>query len=243
MSAALTPLEDALTHILSQARCIDRVEPAPLADALGRVLAEAQTAPAAIPPFANSAVDGYALRQADAPGPGAGLMISQRIAAGSDPQPLAPGTAARIFTGAVIPAGADTVVMQENCERRNEQVFFNQPVAADQNIRRAGNDVAAGSTLLPAGHRLRPQDLGLLASAGLAEVPCYRRLRVSIISTGDELVEPGKSLAPGQIYNSNRYTLLGLLQQFGCEVKDSGIVADTPEATRAACRQRARTAT
>lgn len=227
----LTPLEEALAHILEQAAPVNDRENVPLSQSMGRILAGDLRAPEAIPPFDNSAMDGYAVRTADlAQAP---LPVSQRVAAGQAATPLPPGTAARIFTGAMIPQGADAVVMQEKAERQGDRVTFTDPVEIGQNIRRRGHDLAAGAVLMQAGTRLRPQEMGLIASAGLAEVPVYRRLRVAVASTGDELVEPGSPLGPGQIYNTNRYSLRGLVEALGCQLVDGGTIADDPDATQA----------
>jgi len=234
----LTPLEEALDHILVQATPVSGRERVPLAQGLGRVLAEDLYATEATPPFDNSAMDGYAIHTdslAAMP-----LPISQRIAAGSAPAPLAPGTAARIFTGAVIPPGANAVVMQENAEVRDDAVSFSGTVTPGQHIRPRGNDLAAGARLLSAGARLRPQEMGMIASAGLAEIPVVSRVRVGIASTGDELVEPGQPLSFGQIYNTNRYTLQGLLAAMGCETIDGGIIPDQPDHTLAELSRLAR---
>lgn len=234
MSQDLMPLEQALSRLLSAAPVISEREKIPLAAALKRVIAEACHARGPVPPHDNSAVDGYALRTADlGPNP---LPISQRIAAGQAPEPLAPGSVARIFTGACIPAGADAVVMQENTQVADGHMSV-QPVAMPgQNIRPAGQDLQAGVEALAAGTRLRAPELGLLASIGLAEVNVFRRLKVAILTTGDELVMPGRLLAPGQIYNTNHFTLQGLLQGLQLEIVDCGDVADTLEATEQALR-------
>ena len=184
-------------------------------------------------------MDGYAVYSADCASGAARLPVSQRIPAGSVPQPLARGTAARIFTGAPIPPGADAVVMQEHCAQDGDAVIVKHRPQAGEWVRRVGEDIRAGSEILAAGMKLRPQDTGLAASVGIAALPLYRRLKVAVFFTGDELVMPGEPLPPGRIYNSNRYTLNGLLQLLGCEVSDYGIVPDQLEATRAVLRQAA----
>jgi molybdopterin molybdotransferase len=234
----LLPVAEALSQILAGVQSPADVEEVSLIDSLGRVLASDQVSPLAVPGEDNSAMDGYAVRLADM---GAGpLPVAQRIPAGVMGEPLLPGTVARIFTGAPVPAGADAVVMQEDCTVSPAGVVIDTQVRAGQHIRPAGQDIERGSTVLVAGRRLRPQDLGLLASIGCATVPVFRLLRVAILSTGDELVEPGAGpLAPGQLYNSNRYTLAGLLRSLNITVIDGGIVPDDPDATRDALRQAA----
>lgn len=226
----LLSLEDALARVLASAVPNQPVVEVALIDALGAVLAEDIVAGIAVPGDDNSAMDGYALRVEDSGNP---LRISQRIAAGpSGGKPLAPGTAARIFTGATVPAGADAVVMQEDCREKNGMVTILAPVTRGQNIRPRGQDIAPGASVLGRGRVLRPQDMGLIASVGRAAVQVYRPLTIAILSTGDELVEPGSGdLGSGQLYNSNRYTLAGLLKSLGMNVIDAGIVADDAEAT------------
>jgi len=186
-----------------------------------------------LPPWPNSAMDGYALRLAD--WQGQALPVSQRILAGMAPDALQPGTCARIFTGAPVPQGADTVEMQENVSVGDDgDVHFNQALTLAQNIRPQGQENRKGETLLAAGTRLGPIELGLAASIGLARLPVRRRPRVAVLSTGDELVEPGHQLGAGQIYNSNRYLLVAWLQRLGCDVIDAGILPDDLERTRQA---------
>ncbi|WP_293775501.1 gephyrin-like molybdotransferase Glp [uncultured Oxalicibacterium sp.] len=234
---------DARDFLLAAARPLMETEKLATIDAHGRILAEAQTSQLNVPPADNTQMDGYAVRAADCASGSATLHISQRIPAGYVGQPLEPGTAARIFTGAMIPDGADAVVMQEACEAgKNEYgdvvTVRHVPVAGEW-IRRAGEDIREGATILQAGQRLRAQELGLAASVGLATLPVVRKLRVAVFFTGDELAMPGEALKPGAIYNSNRFTLRGLLQRLGCEMTDYGIVPDTLEATRTTLRRAA----
>jgi molybdopterin molybdotransferase len=195
----------------------------------GRVLARDIVSDINVPPADNSAMDGYALFRDDWQGPDQTLEISQRITAGTPPLPLTKGTAARIFTGAEIPDGANVVVMQEKCRTDGQSVFLESIREVGGNIRPKGQDICRGATVLKAGHRLRAQDLGLIASLGIAQVEVMQRLKVAIISTGAELVEPGDTISPGQIYNSNRYMLEALLDNWGFEVVDFGITMDDPE--------------
>lgn len=237
----LLPVAEALSQVLERAQPSAEIEEVPLLESLGRVLARDQVSAIDVPGEDNSAMDGYAVRVADTGA--ADLPVSQRIPAGTSGTPLAPGTVARIFTGAPIPPGADAVVMQEDCTVEGERIAINAQISEGQHVRPAGQDIARGSTVLATGRRLRPQDLGLLASIGCATVPVYRPLRVAILSTGDELVEPGTAeLADGQLYNSNRYTLAGLVRSLGMTVVDGGIVADDPELTREALQKAAENA-
>jgi len=229
--ADLKPLEEALDLLLSHASRVERTELVPIEEALGRVLAETVTSRITMPPWDNSAMDGYAVNTADLSVAGISLPVSQRIPAGISGAPLVSGTAARIFTGAPVPQNADAVVIQEVCEQLEDSVIINQLPVAGANIRRAGEDTREGEEILPSGIRIEPQHLGLLASVGVAQISVYRRLKVALFSSGDELVMPGRPLGPGQIYNSNEFTLDGLLKTIGCEVVKLGIVEDTFEAT------------
>jgi molybdopterin molybdotransferase len=214
-------------------------------DALGRVLGADVTSALDVPPADNTSMDGYAMRAADVPAAGTVLPVSQRIPAGVVGQPLLAGTAVRIFTGAQVPAGADAVVMQEQCEALDGdglgRVRVNTVPSAGAWVRRRGEDVRAGSVVLSTGTRLTPQALGLAASVGAASLGVLRRPRVAVCSTGDELMMPGEPLRPGAIYNSNRFTLRALLQAGGCEPHDFGIVPDRLDATRATLREAAAT--
>jgi molybdopterin molybdotransferase len=233
----LLPLEDALARLLAMAEAtpITEVEQVGLAEADGRVLADTLVSSLDLPPWDNSAMDGYALALAD--WTGEPLPVSQRILAGSAPAALQPGTCARIFTGAPVPAGADTVEMQENVEVLEDgRVRFVEPLRANRNIRLQGHETRIGDEVLPAGTRLGPIELGLAASLGAAQLGVRRRPRVAVLSTGDELVEPGQPLGAGQIYNSNRQLLIAWLRRLGCAVVDAGILADDLELTRRALR-------
>ena len=242
-------LEEALDRLMAAVAPfpVSTAESLPTAQALGRVLAADVVSLVDVPPGDNTSMDGYAMRAADVPVSGAMLPVSQRIPAGTAPQALVPGTAARIFTGAQVPAGADAVVMQEQCVSvdagAGARVRVDTVPIAGQWIRRRGEDVRAGAVVLAAGTRLTPQALGLAASVGTAQVSVALRPRVALLSTGDELVMPGDcapdQMRPGTIYNSNRYTLRALLQSAGCECRDLGIVPDRLEATREALRNAA----
>jgi molybdopterin molybdotransferase len=226
----------ALDVLLGAARPVDGVEQADTLSANGRVLAADQVARLNVPSADNTQMDGYAVRAADCAGGAARLRVAQRIPAGTVGVALEPGTAARIFTGALIPPGADAVVMQEQCEADGDDVIVRHAPQPGEWIRRTGEDVRDGAVILPAGARLRAQELGLAASVGLASLPVRRRVRVAVFFTGDELAMPGEPLAPGAIYNSNRFVLRALLENLGCDFTDFGIVPDTLDATRATLR-------
>ena len=230
--SSMLSVDEALSYLLEQARPLDEVETVETIAALGRVLAEPLRSQLTVPPLDNSSMDGYAVRVADmnAVGP-TRLPVSQRIAAGHVGQALVPGTAARIFTGAPIPPGADAVVMQEECTADGDDVAISRAARTGESIRCAGEDIQAGAQILAAGTRVGPGEMGLAASVGIARIPVFRRLRVATFYTGDEIVMPGEPLAPGQIYNSNRYSLTGLLQSIGCEVIELGNVPDNLDET------------
>lgn len=242
---AMLSLDEVLARALAVARdrVIADIEKLDTFDALGRVLARGVVSALDVPPADNSSMDGYAMRLADLPAVGTVLPVSQRLPAGVVGAVLQPGTAVRIFTGAQLPAGADLVVMQEQCEAVAGEGLGSVRVdvlpLAGQWIRRRGEDVQHGAEVLVAGSRLTPQALGLAASVGASRLTVRRRPRVALFSTGDELVMPGESLKPGAIYNSNRFTLRGLLQAAGCTVDDLGIVPDNLAATRDALRRAA----
>jgi molybdopterin molybdotransferase len=235
MSNGLLSVDAALEQLLAGAKPVQEIEEVPTLEATNRVLARSQRSTMDVPPMDNSAMDGYAVRISD----GRTLKVAQKIMAGSVGKPLAPGTAARIFTGAPIPPGADAVVMQEHCEVQGEQVTLKRIPKPGEWIRLTASDVKKGGEILPAGKRLLPQDTGLAASVGIRTLPVFRRVRLGLFFTGDELVMPGEPLPPGRIYNSNRFTLRGLAEVFGCELKDYGIVPDTLEATREVLRRAA----
>jgi molybdopterin molybdotransferase len=227
-------LDLAVERLLAQPMAPLQTEMVATLDALGRVLAEPVVSAVAVPPLANSGMDGYAVRRVDLVSIPATLPISQRIQAGQVAAPLAPATAARIFTGAPIPDGCDAVVPQEDTQPQGDRVVVLAMPRPGQFIRPAGLDIAPGSRVLTAGTRLRAPHLGVAASVGLARLPVVRRLRAGVLFTGDELAMPGDPVPPGKIYNSNRFLLCALLRSLGCEVVDLGIVPDQLEPTRRA---------
>ncbi|MFJ3058368.1 gephyrin-like molybdotransferase Glp [Herbaspirillum sp. NPDC087042] len=238
--APMQSVSQALDTLLAAAVPVSGHQTVATLDACGRVLAAAVQAPINVPGMDNSQMDGYAVRAADCASGQARLRVSQRIPAGHVGQPLEAGTAARIFTGAMLPDGADAVVMQEACEVDGEHVTVRHLPKPGEWVRYVGEDIRQGSTILPVGTRLRPQELGLAASIGQASLEVLRRVRVAVFFTGDELTMPGEALKPGAIYNSNRFLLRGLLQQLGCEISDYGIVPDNLAATRETLREAAR---
>jgi len=238
---SLLGIDAARRMIFERVRPVDGIEPVPLRRALGRTLAHDITAPIAVPGFDNSAVDGYAVRFDDLdPAGDTVLRCVDRIAAGHDPAAaLTAGLAARIFTGAALPPGADVVIMQEDCRRASDQVTIRPGIKRGANTRRAGEDIALGSLALTAGRRLGPAELGLLAALGFADVPVRRRLSVALLSTGDEVREPGAPLVGRQIYDANRFILAGMLERLGVEVMDRGIVPDDQAGLGEALREAA----
>nr|VFK36610.1 MAG: molybdopterin molybdotransferase [Candidatus Kentron sp. SD] len=239
-----TNVEEAQSFLLERARPITRVEQVETSHGLGRVLARDISSPIHVPGHDNSAMDGYAIRSRDVTSrEETRLTIARRIAAGEGAvaleSDLTDGEAARIFTGAPLPGGADAVVMQENCRVDGDSVCITGPIPPGMNVRYRGNDIQAGDPVLAAGIRLRPQTLGMAAAMGLSVLPVFRRLRVALFSSGNEVVQPGAPLRIGQCYDANRYTLLGLLTDLGCEISDFGTIPDDFSATRETLRQAA----
>ncbi len=229
----------ALELLLAAAVPVGDIENVETLHANGRVLAQTQTSNIDVPSLDNSQMDGYAVRCEDFIDGQATLRVAQRIPAGKVGQPLESGTAARIFTGASVPAGANAIVMQEHCTQEGDQVHIPMQPKSGEWIRRRGEDIRAGADILLAGTKLRAQECGLAASVGIAQLTVFRKLRVAVFFTGDELAMPGEPLQAGAIYNSNRFVLRGLLENLECEISDFGIVPDNLEATRATLRQAA----
>lgn len=241
-SHELTPIDVALQKLLLNLPAITGQEDIALLETNGRILAVDYQSAIDVPPHDNSAMDGYAVRSADLSQDHTRLKVSQRIAAGEIGEQLSTGEAARIFTGAPMPPGADAVVMQENCEVSGSDVIVLKAVVSGENLRRAGEDVRSGAVLFKAGHRLRAQDIGLIASTGSTRLAVQRRLKIALMTTGNELVRPGTDLKPGQIYNSNFFTLAALLQGLPVDVIDLGVVGDDLSSTRQALAVAARSA-
>jgi molybdopterin molybdotransferase len=239
----LNALDEVIDRLKQLAAPINSSEFVPLLQANQRVLAEDLSASLNVPPTDNSAVDGYALNITGFV-ENQGYEISQRIPAGQAPKPLTPGTVARIFTGASIPEGANAVIMQEQAKVDDDglSVSFNSSPSLQQNIRPLGQDVKSGQVILEKGQVLSPARLGLIASIGIPQVKVFRKLKVAIFSTGDELVEPGGQTEPSQIFNSNRYLLSGMLQSLNMEIIDLGLIADDFEATKDALSQASKNA-
>ncbi|MDH5614386.1 MAG: molybdopterin molybdotransferase MoeA, partial [Gammaproteobacteria bacterium] len=232
-SSNMLSVEEAIEYLLSRADIKLESESVGLKQALGRVLAKDQSSPVFVPPADNSAMDGYAVNTKDfASGGDKRLPVTQRIPAGTRGKMLVPGTAARIFTGAPVPDGADAIVMQELTEKDGDCVIVKATPRKGDHIRKSGEDICAGDRILSAGQKLRPQELGLAASVGIGELPVYRKLKIAIFSTGDELVTPGNPLGEGQIYNSNLYTLTGMVQALNCDIIDLGTVPDNLDSTK-----------
>lgn len=233
---AFINVEECINKLLAQPLKLPATVATDLLEARDRVLAEDVVSDIDVPPADNSAMDGYAIRASDLDSTNS-LPIDQRIQAGDEPKTLIRNTAARIFTGAEIPSGADTVVMQENCIVDSNLVSFNETILAGSNIRRQGQDIASGSVVVKKGQRLRAQELGLLASIGLTKANTYQPLKIAIVNTGNELIEPGQALKKGQIYNSNRFLLDGILNGWGFDVTHCEIVADNFSSTKEALKK------
>lgn len=236
MKNELTPIDDALKNLLGGLQLVTGTEVVELAHTVNRIVAADLVAPVDVPGSDNSAMDGYAVTTADLKTIPILMPVSQRIAAGSVGESLTPATAARIFTGAPLPGRADAVVMQENCEISEGSVTVLQKVTAGENVRKAGEDISEGAIIFTAGHRIRVQDMSALASSGIATLKVRRKLKVAVLTTGDELVRPGALLGPGKIYNSNYYAIASALKALGMEVVDLGIVADDLDSTIASLK-------
>ncbi len=234
--------DEALSYLVSQAKKTRQTETVAIAEAMGRVLAEPVVSDVMVPPHDNSEMDGYAIDRMDLTHEDT-FRVSQRIPAGATPEPLEVGTVARIFTGAPIPKGANAVIMQEETEMVGDKVRITaKSTRPGQSIRKTGEDIEAGTAILEKGHRLRSQDLGLIASIGIDEVTVYRPLKIATFTTGDELLEPGETPQPGKIFNANRYVLAGALPKLGFQLIDLGRVKDTLEETIDVMKQAAQVA-
>jgi molybdopterin molybdotransferase len=238
----LMSVDDAVAIIAKRVSAVRQVETVELGDADGRILAHDITAPLPLPPFTNSAVDGYAVRSGDLTGEAEqSLPVAGRIQAGAAAgEAIMPGHAARIFTGAPMPDGADTVFMQEDVRIDDAgRVVVPPGLRAGANVRSAGEDIALGAAALPAGRRLRPQDIALAAAFGLPQLKVRRRIRVAVFSTGDELVSPGAPRAAAQLFDSNRFMLMAMLARLQCEVSDLRILRDDRASLAVALKQAA----
>jgi molybdopterin molybdotransferase len=234
------PVDVARKYIRNYLSPVSATEAVPLRESLGRILAEDVIAPCNVPNHDNSAMDGYALAAADIRAGESRLRIAGTAFAGRPHTgAISPGECVRIMTGAVMPPGCDTVVMQEHVRLDDGTIAFGEGVKPGQNVRPAGDDLRQGQVVLPAGHRMRPADLGLIASLGIGQVNIYRKLRVAFFSTGDELTSIGRALEAGQVYDSNRYTLYGMLVRLGVEIQDMGVVRDDPMLLEQALQQAA----
>lgn len=230
-------VEQAQTHILGSVAGLQASESVTLWQAQGRILAETVCAPLDVPPHRNSAMDGYALRHADLATDKPLQVVGTSFAGRPFASNVQPGECVRIMTGAVVPDGADSVVMQENVQCGADSIHLTSSLKFSENVRHPGEDMRTGDTVLEPGRKLNAADLGLLASLGISDVKVLRRPRVAFCSTGDELKSIGETLQPGDIYDSNRYTLYGLLQNLDVEIIDLGVVRDTPEAVEHAFQQ------
>lgn len=235
---ALTPVNEVISSLLNAVVCTDRTERVSISHALGRIAAEDQISAINVPPGDNSAMDGYALNvEPDgAIKPGIPLSVSQRIPAGYVGDELASSTLARIFTGAEIPAGANAVIMQEEVDVEGDKVVLQRLPRIGENVRQCGQDISEGQIIIEQGTKLDAPELGLLASIGFAEVSVFQKLKIALLTTGDELVQPGTPLKSGQIYNSNMYLMKGLIHKLNMEVIELDVVADDPDKTEEALR-------
>ena len=234
-------VDEAVGIIASRVQAVGEVVAVSLVEADGRILARDVAAPLPLPPFTNSAVDGYAVGSGDLPRDGEQTFrVSGRVQAGASAAPLPPGHAARIFTGAPMPDGADTVFMQEDVRIDDAgRVVLPAGLKAGANVRPAGEDIPQGQIALKSGQRLRPQDVALAAAFGLTTLEVVRRLRIAVFSTGDELASPGTTRAAPQLFDSNRFMLMAMLQRLGCEISDLGILRDEPSSLASALKQAA----